>query len=163
MSYCSCVQKERERLCLSPSTFPSEIKFMLSATDRSIISLTDTWTLNNNTSYQNFIPEKISQSPCDPYAASVTRNWRIWNTEFSSLKTSPCSFLPLNTAFLPSSQTWPPMVKSETPNSLLPLSYLNLCRRYTSLNENTEVTSQTKHKQMHTEINSLRGNFRNEH
>lgn len=154
-------RKENVSVC-PPSTFSSEVKFMLSATDRSIFPLTDTWTLSNNTSYQNFIPQETSQSLCDAYASRVTRNWRICNTEFSSLETNPCSFLPLNTACQPSSQTRPPMVKSETLNSLL-LSYPNLCKRYNSLNENTDVTCQTKHKWMHTELNSLRGNFRNEH
>lgn len=155
---------EGKRMFLSaPHLLSSEVKFMLSATDRSIIPLTDTWTLSNNTSYQNFIPQETSQSLCDTYASRVTRNWRICNTEFSSLETNPCSFLPLNTAFLPSSQTRPPMVKSETLNSLLLLSYPNLCKRYNSVNENTDVTSQTKHKWRHMEISILRGNFRNEH
>ena len=48
----------------------------------------------------------------------------------------------------PSSEDLPPMGKYETLNSLLLLSQLNLCKRCTSLNENTEMTPWTKHEQL---------------
>lgn len=97
--------------------------------------------------YRNIIPEKVSQEPCEPYTSSAIRNYRIWITEFSSPISNPCCFPPLKV-----SQTWASIVKSETMNSLLLVSHLSLCKKSTSLNENTEVTPWTKLKQLQSDI-----------